>query len=105
VSEDLLDRSQVRPRFEQMRGEAMPQRMARHPLLDPRRLRRALDRFVVDLAMKMMPSPDAAFGIDRQLLRGEKPVPFEAIGGFAELPRQGTGDVDARDTVPLVLLP
>ena len=24
VSEDLLDRSQVRPRFEQMRGEAMP---------------------------------------------------------------------------------
>ena len=32
----------------------MPQRMARHPLLDPRRPCRALDRLVVDLPMQVM---------------------------------------------------
>jgi hypothetical protein len=51
----------------------MPQRVTRHRLLDPRRLRRAFDRLVVDLAVEVMTPTEAAFRIDRELLRREQP--------------------------------
>ena len=67
VTEQLLDRSQVLTRFEQVRREAVPQRVARHPLRDADRLRRPLDRLAVDLAMHVMPPPHPCLRIDRGL--------------------------------------
>ena len=44
VAEQDLDHANVDVLFEQMRREAVPQRMRRHPLGDARRLRRACAR-------------------------------------------------------------
>ena len=65
MAEDLLDSSQIGPRFEQVRCKGMTHRVARHPPLDPRLHRRAFDRFVVDLPVEVMTAPEAAFRIDR----------------------------------------
>ena len=54
----VLDRPQIRPVFEQMRRERVPQRMTRHVLLDPRRRCRPLDRLVLNLPVQMMPPTD-----------------------------------------------
>lgn len=83
----------------------MSQRVTGYSLLDPRRLCRTFYCFVINLAMEVMAAPDAAFGIDGMLFSRKYPKQIKRLSCFAELPRQGTGKVDARDTVPLVLLP
>ena len=65
VAENLLDGSQIGRRSEQVGCERVPQRMARHALLDPRRPCHAFDRFVLDLLVEVMTAPEGAFGIDR----------------------------------------
>ena len=49
VPEDFLDGAQISSVLQQMCGEAVPQRVARHAFLDPCGLSSSLDRFIVNL--------------------------------------------------------
>ena len=69
VPQQILDLPQIRSIFQQMRRKGMPQRMARHPLLDPRRPCRALDRLVIDWPEQMMASPRGGLRVGGCLLR------------------------------------
>jgi hypothetical protein len=57
----------------------MPQGMARHPLLNPRRFGSLLDRAIRDSSVEMMPSFDPGFPILRLSGRREQIEPREGL--------------------------
>ncbi len=78
------------------RVNTMPQGVTSHALLDPRRLCRTFDGFVVNLAMEMMPAADAAFGIHGMLLRRKYPKTPRAGGVLDGVKRSPQGEAAGR---------
>lgn len=79
VSQQILNGPQVSSVFQQVRRKRMPQRMARHPFLDPGFMRGPFDRLIINLSMQMVPPPDSGFRVRRNLARGKQPEPLETL--------------------------
>jgi hypothetical protein len=69
MPQQILDLPQVRSVLQQVRRKRMPQRMARHPFLDPGLMSGPLDRLIIDLPVQMVSPPDSGLGIRRNLPR------------------------------------
>ena len=75
VPQQFLHRAQVGAPLQQVGGEAVPQRVAPHPLVDPGQLRRRLHRALDGRLVGMVPSLDARARVHRQASRRKHPHP------------------------------
>ena len=83
VAEQILHGPDVRPVFQQMRGERMAQHMRAHALIQSRPQGGFLDDLLKRGVQDMMPSSFPRARIAQELPRRKEPLPFP---GFARIP-------------------
>ena len=73
MPEQILDAADIRPALQQVRGETVPQRMGRDPLVEPGPARRRADRQLKRPVLQMVAPVHPRVGVQRYLARGEEP--------------------------------
>ena len=104
VTEQLLDRPDVVPVLEKVRREGVPERVASHSLRRAARQRRRSNRTLQTLLVHVMPSPNSAPQIDRQLPGRKQPLPRPLASRIRVLPRKCVWQPDSRHTIRAVFL-
>jgi hypothetical protein len=104
VTEQLLDRPDVVPVLEKVRREGVPERVASHSLRRAARQRRRSNRTLQTLLVHVMPSPNSAPRIDRQLPGRKQPLPRPLASRIRVLPRKCVWQPDSRHTIRAVFL-
>ena len=97
VAKQFLHRADVGPCFQQMGGEAMPQRVGRQRLGDPGAFPRRRERLAHAVLMHMMTTPHAGTRIDAEALGGKHPLPAPFNGRRGILYRERIGQPHARN--------
>ena len=104
VTEQLPDRPDVVPVLEKMRREGVPERVARDSLRCAARQRRRSNRTLQTLLVHVMPSPNSAPRIDRQLPGRKQPLPGPLASRIRVLPLECVWQPDSRHTIRSVFL-
>src|SRR5438132_6447126 len=89
MAEQLLDRSDVIPVLEQMRGKGMPECVTSHRLGDLRLSARDPHRFLHGRLLEMMTAPYPAARIDAEVCRGKYVLPRPLARRIRVFARQG----------------
>jgi len=87
-----------------MRREGVPKRLARHSLRCAARQRRRSNRTLQTFLVHVMPSPNSAPRIDRQLPGRKQPLPGPLPSRIRVLPRQCVWQPDSRHSIRSVFL-
>lgn len=94
VAEQRLDGADVRARFEQVRGEAVAQRVAGGALVEPRRTGRVSDGLLQRGVVQVVAHRAARVRIGARARGREEVLPGEARRGVGHLRAEGFGQVD-----------
>ena len=76
MPEQILDAANIGPALQQVRGETVPQRMRRDPLVELGLPRRRTDRELKRAVLQMVAPVHPRVRIQRYLARGEEPEPL-----------------------------
>lgn len=95
VSEEFLDGADVLMIFEEMGGEAVPERMRGGGLGDPRGMESGLHRALDHVVSLMMPPDDARARVGGESVCWKDPEPRPLLSGIGVFEFQGVGKIDA----------
>jgi len=94
VTEQGLDGADVRPGFEEVRGEAVAERVAGRALVDACGVGRVVDGLLERGLVKMVEHGAPGRGVRAGARGGEQVLPREARRGAGHLRAKGVGEVD-----------